>query len=880
MKSLCFWVTVLLGLCFRSSLAFPPKDFRQHASFQSPQITGRSQHTQQLKNPAEEREQVNTVRLTCHPDSLEIIIKADMFGVGAPVDSHELRLGVEQNDYCRATPSSGDEYSIIVGLVDCGTKHWMTEDALIYTNLLIYSPVASPDGVVRMDEAVIPVECHYERKYSLSSSSIVPTWIPFMSTQAAVATLEFDLRIMTTDWLYRRSSNVYFLGEPISIEASVRVGNHVGLRVFVSSCVATLQPDIYSVPRYVFVENGCLVDSELPGSKSYFLSRTQDDTLQMNIDAFRFYNEDRGELYITCHLTAAPANDAEAPNKACTFLNGRWRSADGNDYLCGNCQRVNKPSSPGKIGPRGFGKPDESEPFWRSGLRANTVGEQEARVGPMVVLPASQKSGPIPFGDLPPVLNKISRPLVYGSQWRSGNNNRVDQKGLVLDSQSTPDEVTFQTLDSKQTKEVKSGTERKDGDVVAVFPLLEEASPELSWNSKGAALDKNNTAAHKKITMLIPVHSASLALLISFAFGVANAIRSLKDGPVIDAEGREYKSAKFITDEEDIGGQQLNDGPTVRVQCTEASMIIYVKPDVFKNGHLVSPEELFLGSAEHPDRSECRAVAAGDAEYVIEAVLQDCGSKLTISEDSVIYSNKLIISPAASFLGITRRMHGLVPVSCHYKRTHLVSSNAQQTLLASFTPAKISTAAFSLKLMTDDWRSETSSRSFYIGELLHLEASYTGPDSGQRRLFIDSCVATLSPDTTSVPRYSFIENHGCLSDAKYEGSNSLLLPRTSSSTLRLQLDVFLFHQEPRNSMYITCKLKATSEMWRSSSINKACNYVHSRWINVDGSDVCPCCDSTCSKSTPDHDTNLRPQTPEDVTYGTVTLGPLMVFPRK
>lgn len=107
-----------------------------------------------------------------------------------------------------------------------------------------------------------------------------------MSTEAAVETLDFDLRIMTSgfcsflmlcfvsicayyfeffvlarafcadDWLYERSSNVFYLGDPIGIEASVRLGHHMGLRVFVSSCVATLDADIYSVPRYVFIENG------------------------------------------------------------------------------------------------------------------------------------------------------------------------------------------------------------------------------------------------------------------------------------------------------------------------------------------------------------------------------------------------------------------------------------------------------------------------------------------------------------------------------------------------------------------------------------------------------------------------------------------------
>ncbi|XP_056263526.1 zona pellucida sperm-binding protein 3-like [Pseudoliparis swirei] len=413
MKNLCFLVHLLVGLCFRSYSAFPPKGYSQHASIQRPQFTRSSQHALQAKDPSEEQEQVNTVRVTCHPDSLEIIIQADMFEVGAPVNGDELRLGVELNDYCRATMSSGDEYRIIVGLVDCGTKQRMTEDTLVYTNVLVYSPMASPDGVVRLDEAVIPIECQYERKYSLSSSSLMPTWIPFMSTQAAEETLEFDLRIMTTDWLHRRGSNVFYLSEPISIEASVRVGHHTGLRVFVSSCVATLSPDVSSEPRYVFVENGCLVDSELPGSRSHFLSRTQDDKLHLTIDAFKFHNEIRGELYITCHLNAVPVNDAEAPDKACSLINGRWRSADDHDYSCSRCQSHDKPSSPSKFGSRGFEKP--VNPFWRSGQRTKTVWEKAARVGPIIVLPAKQTSGPVPVVELPR-LNKIRRPSLFGSQ--------------------------------------------------------------------------------------------------------------------------------------------------------------------------------------------------------------------------------------------------------------------------------------------------------------------------------------------------------------------------------------------------------------------------------------------------------------------------------
>lgn len=40
----------------------------------------------------------------------------------------------------------------------------------------------------------------------------------------------------------------------INIEASVRVENHVPLRIFVEDCVAAVQPDIHSSTSYVLIE--------------------------------------------------------------------------------------------------------------------------------------------------------------------------------------------------------------------------------------------------------------------------------------------------------------------------------------------------------------------------------------------------------------------------------------------------------------------------------------------------------------------------------------------------------------------------------------------------------------------------------------------------
>lgn len=125
MELLYFWTNLFVGLLTLSvtlSFTFPPKGPVPYFRPQRP-LGPAVQEPQ--KAPAVEAERLNTVRVTCHPDSLEILIQADMFGVGAPVNAYELRLGVEDHDYCRATASSEDEYRIVVDLMDCGTKHWV-----------------------------------------------------------------------------------------------------------------------------------------------------------------------------------------------------------------------------------------------------------------------------------------------------------------------------------------------------------------------------------------------------------------------------------------------------------------------------------------------------------------------------------------------------------------------------------------------------------------------------------------------------------------------------------------------------------------------------------------------------------------------------------
>lgn len=169
-------------------------DTWQQLPRRTPQFDNRPRFKQPpLQQTVSRPVRVETVAVTCQSDSMEIVVKADLFKLGNLIDVDDLRLGVEQyqdQEPCRATASAaGDEYRIFAALSDCGTKYMviyiflksvvdflkqpslkccfvtpqLNEDSLIYANLLRYTPRTTPDGVIRMAGAVIPIECHYER---------------------------------------------------------------------------------------------------------------------------------------------------------------------------------------------------------------------------------------------------------------------------------------------------------------------------------------------------------------------------------------------------------------------------------------------------------------------------------------------------------------------------------------------------------------------------------------------------------------------------------------------------------------------------------------------------------------------------------------------
>ncbi|KAJ8378685.1 hypothetical protein AAFF_G00237340 [Aldrovandia affinis] len=336
---------------------------------------------------------LRTIALRCHESAMEIVVLADLYGTGALIDGTYLWLGKDlpakggrMLAECAAVESREGEYTILAPLTDCGTQLLLTEDLLIYRNTLVYSPVNFPDGIIRMEGTEVPVECHYGREYSASSGILVPTWLPFASTQFAEDFLQFSLKLMTGDWRSERPSNIFQLLHDIHLEASVIQGNHMPLRVFIDFCMATLVPDFNADPRYTFLENGCFNDAKLTGSGSRFMPRVQDDKLQMKLEAFTFHQDPRRSIYITCLLTAEPvARSVDSVKRACSFVDGRWSSAAGLHHLCGSCGDSTGPSHPGYPGSKA-----SSMGMWKRGTDVGTAMEKTMTLGPLVVLAAEQ----------------------------------------------------------------------------------------------------------------------------------------------------------------------------------------------------------------------------------------------------------------------------------------------------------------------------------------------------------------------------------------------------------------------------------------------------------------------------------------------------------
>uniref|UniRef100_A0A8D3E497 Zona pellucida sperm-binding protein 3 n=1 Tax=Scophthalmus maximus TaxID=52904 RepID=A0A8D3E497_SCOMX len=217
----------------------------------------------------------------------------------------------------------------------------------------------------------------------------------------------------------------------------------------------------------------------------------------------------------------------------------------------------------------------------------------------------------------------------------------------------------------------------------------------------------------------------------------------------------------------------------------------------------------------------------------------------TMTEHALIYTFFLKYAPQT--LGgspVVRTSPAAVIVECHYPRKHNVSSLPLDPFWIPFSAVKMAEEFlyFSLKLMTDDWQFERPRYEYFLGDLINIEAIVKQYNHVPLRVYVDHCVACLSLDASS-PRYAFIENHGCLVDARITGSASKFMPRVAENKVQFQLEAFRFQGADSGLLYISCHLKATSTAYAFDSEHRACSYING-WKEASGADAaCGSCES-------------------------------------
>ncbi|NXA33137.1 ZP3 protein, partial [Eudromia elegans] len=324
----------------------------------------------------------------------------------------------------------------------------------------------------------------------------------------------------------------------------------------------------------------------------------------------------------------------------------------------------------------------------------------------------------------------------------------------------------------------------------------------------------------------------------------------------------------------------------VAVQCQEAQMVVTVHRDLFGTGRLVRAAELTLGPAA------CRPTGAAGSAVTFTAGLHECGSTLRLTPDTLVYSTHLNYNPApAGNPVIIRTSPAVVPIECHYPRRENVSSDAVQPTWVPFrsTLSSEERLAFSLRLMEDDWSAERASSVFQLGELLHFQAGVDAENHAPLRLFVDSCVATPSPDRNSFPQYALIDFSGCLIDGQLDDATSTFIsPRPRQDVLQFVVDAFKFTGNSSNLIYVTCHLKVSLADQAPNPLNKACSFDKARglWAPVEGTrDICSCCEVRNCGSRRPHGSFQRQgerfrrelsSQPDPLKEADVVVGPLLI----
>ncbi|KAM6940408.1 zona pellucida sperm-binding protein 3 [Xenentodon cancila] len=246
-----------------------------------------------------------------------------------------------------------------------------------------------------------------------------------------------------------------------------------------------------------------------------------------------------------------------------------------------------------------------------------------------------------------------------------------------------------------------------------------------------------------------------------------------------------------------------------------------------------------------------------DKEYyfLLYSLTADCGFHLESFPDYSSISIPLKYYPTSRVL---RDMPFDILLQCQYPRLFYSYTVGFHPELqgGTFYKALQPNSSFSISSQDALGNKIPSGEAYMLGHPMYFEASRPDETTGSadERIYINKCFVTASRDPNSQPKYTVIDNQGCMIDGKTT-VQSKFLPGNSKMVQKFSVGSFIFKDGTSTTspqqFHMHCEMSLGPLTPTSSS--KACNYDHatSKWRELYGKDcVCTCCDSTCSSAHP------------------------------
>ncbi|XP_076839193.1 zona pellucida sperm-binding protein 3 [Brachyhypopomus gauderio] len=246
----------------------------------------------------------------------------------------------------------------------------------------------------------------------------------------------------------------------------------------------------------------------------------------------------------------------------------------------------------------------------------------------------------------------------------------------------------------------------------------------------------------------------------------------------------------------------------------------------------------------------CPVNQATEQYYFFLYNLNGCNVKREENADRVTYLNTLYYEPVVRG-PVVWELPFSVPLECHYNKHHRAYRVGFRPEMAVGTMFWSLRAGFSLMSVDVTWMPLAHGQTYVIGQPMYFEARSPRHEVG-KRLYLNKCIVTTSPDPASTPQYVVLDNYGCM--LATESAQMQFYATDEKTTVRFSLKAFMFKDmtsQAKKMMFIHCEMMMASET--PSPTTKACTYDSNtkRWSELYGNDtVCSCCDSSCPAPEP------------------------------